>query len=810
METRPMEKTVKPNKLKPRWSKVFSDLWGSKMRTLLVVASIAVGVFSIGMIVSAYVIMAEDIDGSYAAAGPVNIEIWTDPFYENLVRVIERVPGVAAAEGRQVSGIRTSNDGYEWQNLNLIGISDFETMGINSLSTIAGTQYPDRRELIVSQDFMADTGYELGELIEVELPNDNVYIMPLVGIVGDQVTDAGDFTAGPKAYTSIETLESLDMPGYFNRLYVRIEGDGSEITEIEALAEIIEDKVEHHNKRIYRTEVKVSDEHPLASLILTVLEVLGALGGLITFLSGSLIINTLNALLNQHLRQIGVMKLIGGRSYQILGMYMTLIFSYGLIALLIAVPTGAFAGYAMSSYIAYTMNATLGDFRIIPIAVILQVLIAFLIPLGSGFFPVNKGARTNVRRAISNDDPGSQSTGLSWFNQLTKWLRFISRPILLSIRNTFRQTGRLLLTIFTLTAAGAIFIAVFNVRTSMTAFIDQLTMHFLGDVTLSFSEPYAITQVEKIAMSIPGVTHIEGWGGMGAEIWDEDDNVLENMSVIAPPPDTNLVEPDIVAGRWLLPGEEKALVVADSIYKIHPNLQPGDTILVKVPGKRVTEWSVVGVFRFVSMVGDILAYGDYDYITDLLNMSNQAYSFRVITDEHTLERQKEVARTLDKYLTDHGFLVSGVMAGLLIREDNARAINILVVFLMIMAILTAFVGSIGLTGTMGMNVLERTREIGVMRAIGAIDLEIIKSVVIEGVMIGWITWVLAIGLSFPISELLLKIISDSMMGSAMDLTFTPEGVFIWLGVVTLLSIGASILPARNAARLTINEVLAYE
>lgn len=805
-----MTTEIKPNKLKPRWSKVFSDLWDSKSRTILVVASITVGVFSIGMIVSAYSILAEDIDGSYAAAAPVNIEIWTDPFYEDLIRNVERVPGVAMAEGRQIRGIRTSNDGADWQNLNLIGVSDFETIRINQLSTIAGTQYPGRRELLVSQDFMADTGYELGELIEVELPNEQTYILPLVGIVGDQVTGAGDFTAGPNAYTSIETLESLEMPGFFNRLYIRIEGEGSDEAEIRALADIIEDKLERNNQSVYRSEIKVSDEHPLGSLVLTVLGVLGALGGLITFLSGSLIINTLNALLKQHMRQIGVMKLIGGRSYQILGMYMTLIFSYGLIALLIAVPAGTAAGYAMASYLAYTMNATLSGFRIIPIAVILQVLIAFLIPLGAGFFPINKGARTNVRRAISNDGPGSQSTGFSWFNRMTNWLGFISRPILLSIRNTFRQTGRLLLTIFTLTAAGAIFIAVFNVRTSMTAFIDQLSMHFLGDVTLSFSEPYAITQIEKIALAIPGVTSIEGWGGMGTEIWDENDNVLENMNIIAPPADTKLVDPDMVAGRWLLPGEEKALVVADSIYKIHPDLQPGDTILVKVPGKRVSEWAVVGVFRFVSMVGDILAYGNYDYITDLLNLPQQAYSFRVITDVHTLERQKEVAQALDKYLTDRGFQISGVMAGLLIQEDNSRAINILVVFLMIMAILTAFVGSIGLTGTMGMNVLERTREIGVMRAIGAIDLEIIKSVVIEGVMIGWITWVLAIGLSFPISELLLKIISDSMMGSAMDLTFTPSGVFIWLGVVTLLSIGASILPALNAARLTINEVLAYE
>ena len=109
-----------------------------------------------------------------------------------------------------------------------------------------------------------------------------------------------------------------------------------------------------------------------------------------------------------------------------------------------------------------------------------------------------------------------------------------------------------------------------------------------------------------------------------------------------------------------------------------------------------------------------------------------------------------------------------------------------------------------------MNILERTREIGVMRAIGAVDLEIMKSVVIEGITIGLITWFLAIGVSFPISKLLLNIIADSMMGSSMDLTFTPIGVFIWLGVVILLSIVASIIPARNAARLTINEALAYE
>ena len=805
-----MKAEIRPNFLKPRWSKVLSDLWDNKMRTFLVVASIAVGVFSVGMIISAYVILAEEIDLNYASVSPGNIEIWTDPFSEDFVRIVEKIPGVQIAEGRQISGVRTSLDGAEWQNLDLIAVTDFETMEINQLVTLDGTQYPGRREIMVSDDFMTETGYKLGDQLQVQFANNKIFTLPVVGLVGDQVTGAGDFTANPKIYLTIESLSSFEMPGHYNRLLVKIGGGGGDLDEIQRIAEEIQDRIERHQRQVYRTEAKVSDEHPLGQLVLAVLGVLGVLGALITFLSGSLIINTLNALLTQHMRQIGVMKLIGGRRSQIMGMYLALIVFYGLIALVIAVPTGTFAGYALADYIANTMNSALQGFRSIPEAIIVQMLIAFLIPLGAGFFPVNRVSKISVQRAISNDQTRNQTTGLDWFNQVTKRLRFIGRPILLSIRNTFRHTGRLILTIVTLTAAGAIFIAVFNVRTSMTDFIDQMTMHFLGDVTISFGEPYPLTRIEKIGLSIPGVTAVEGWGGVGAEIWDEDDNVVENMFVIAPPSDTALIDPELIAGRWLLPGEEKAVVTSDAIYKYYPGLQPGDSILIKVPGQRVETWTVVGVFQFISMVGDTIAYADYDYVSDLLNLPNQAYSYRIITTEHTLEKQREVAQLFDQQLTDRDFNVTGIQAGLVIQEDNARAINILVVFLMIMALLTAFVGSIGLTGTMGMNVLERTREIGVMRAIGAVDFEVMKSVVIEALVIGSITWVLAIGLSFPISELLLKIISDSMLGSSMSLTFTPIGVFIWLGIVILLSIVASILPARNAAGLTINEVLAYE
>jgi putative ABC transport system permease protein len=127
-----------------------------------------------------------------------------------------------------------------------------------------------------------------------------------------------------------------------------------------------------------------------------------------------------------------------------------------------------------------------------------------------------------------------------------------------------------------------------------------------------------------------------------------------------------------------------------------------------------------------------------------------------------------------------------------------------------MALLTALVGSIGLTGTMGMNVLERTREIGVMRSIGAVDREIMRTVIVEGMVIGGISWVLGALLSFPITYLLSSIISSAIFQSQIAVHFTFTGYLIWLLVVLALSAVASVLPARNAARLTIREVLAYE
>jgi putative ABC transport system permease protein len=97
-----------------------------------------------------------------------------------------------------------------------------------------------------------------------------------------------------------------------------------------------------------------------------------------------------------------------------------------------------------------------------------------------------------------------------------------------------------------------------------------------------------------------------------------------------------------------------------------------------------------------------------------------------------------------------------------------------------------------------------------MRAIGASDGTIMLLVIVEGMLVGLISWVLGAVLALPISALLANVVGASMFQTPLDFVLSANGFLLWLGGVVVLSALASFLPARNAARLTIREVLAYE
>ena len=810
--------------MKPRWRKVFHDLWDSKARTLLVVFSIAVGVFSIGVIAGAYEIISNDMGISYAANNPANIEFRMSNFEDDILSSIRNANGVKEVEVRRVVNFRVRReDNNQWITIDLVAFESFSENKVNLLVPVSGQTEAKKNEILLEQDILDDMDISVGEYLVIELPDGSTKSLKVVGFVKDASTGAGDFLAAPFAYTVMETMQTLKQPEVFNRAFITVTGDQNDNQHIRDIGSDLKEKLEKNDLTVTRTRFSETNKHPLADVINAVLGILMALGILIVLLSSSLIANTLSALLTQHYRHIGVIKLIGGRNKQVLAMYLALIISFAALALLIAVPAGGQGAYNLAQYMAAQLNFSLLGYRIVPMAFLIQILVGIFVPIIAGLGPVLNGSRITVLRALSNDATGDESkpqaggkTRVSWLDwTLVRFTRILSsrgihvpRPFIISLRNTFRRRSRLMLTLFTLTMGGAIFIAVFNVRVSLNTYVDDLGSYFRADVTMDFDEAYRISEAKQYAMQIDGVKHVEGWQFMAAELLYPDGTVAENINLLAPPANTELVNPILASGRWLRADDVRKLVISEAVVNFVPNLKVGDSLNLKINGSEEI-WEVVGIFKFVGREG-ILAYTPFEYAEQANNLANRSFSFRVVTNVHDRQSQDVVAEQLDGFFRANGFKLRKTESGLSSLDTVTESMAILVTFLLIMAILTAIVGAMGLTGTMGMNVLERTREIGIMRAIGADDRAIMRTVIGEGFIIGMISFAFAIILSIPISYGLSYILAVTVFESPITVVFTYLGYAIWLGLIILLSVLGSVLPARSAAQLTIREVLAYE
>ena len=811
--------------MRPRWRKVLHDLWDNKSRTLLVVLSIAVGVFSIGVIAGAYQIIGNDMGVSYAANNPSNIELRMANFDQDVLDNIRNMRGIADAEARRVINFRARTTHSDaWISLDVIAFKNFKENKINLLKPVMGASEAKKDEILLDKRALEKFDFEIGEYIILELSDGTTKQLKIVGVVQDSSSSAGDFLAPSLGFISMKTMPTLHQPeDLFNRAYVTLSEGVDDLDYIHEAGADIKDKLERNGTDVIRTRFSEKNKYPLADIINAVLGILMALGILIVFLSSSLIANTLDALLSQHLRHIGVIKLVGGRGRQVFAMYVTLIMAFSFLALLVAIPAGGWGAYRLAEFMAEKLRFNLLGYRIVPLAFVIQVVIGLLVPLIAGVTPVINGSRITVLRALSGDIAGDENKPhkheqerISWFDWMLVRLTNIlarrgihfPRPFIISIRNTFRRRGRLMLTLFTLTMGGAIFIAVFNVRITLHDYMNDIGKYFRADVTLDFDKPYRIREVEQFALQNPDVVSVEGWQFLSFELLNPDGTVAENINVFAPPSDSKLIEPIMVAGRWMRSTDVRKLLLSEKVLDTYPSLKPGDPILLKINGHEET-WEVIGLFKFVGQEG-VFAYIPLEYAAQITNLPNRSSSFRVVTMQHDRMSQDLMAEKLDRFFRDEGFKVRKAESGLASLDSALESLDILVAFLLIMAVLTAIVGAMGLTGTMGMNVLERTREIGIMRAIGADDRAVMRTIIAEGFVIGTLSFILAIGVSIPFTYGLSYIVSLAVFETPIDVVFTFLGYAIWFGLVLLLSVIGSILPARSAARLTIREVLAYE
>ncbi len=807
--------------LSPRWQKVWADLAGNKLRTLLVVLSISVGVFAVGMVYSSYLMFERDLTLSWRSASPASASVYADPFEEDVVDSVRSLRGVKEAQGRRNVDLRVQAAGGEWKQMMLTALPDYTEQKVNLVRPQTGAWPPGDGDVLLERSSLAPLGRGQGERILVETPLGRKRSLKVTGVVYDPSQFPSVFSGRLYGYINMDTLEKLDEVRQLDQVNFVVQPwvlRGAATEPIEALGRKAWSKIEDAGADVYWLQVNKPGEHPMQSAINALIALLAVLGALSLFLGSFLLINTVSAILTQQTRQIGIMKAIGGQREQILAMYLALVGAYGLISLLVAAPLGALAASALTGFIAGVFNFDSGGVELSAEVLLLEAGVAILIPLAAALWPIWKGTGVTVREAVSDygiQDVAAKDRLDHWVDVLLARLnraRAMNRPLLLSLRNTFRRKGRLALTLVTLTLAGTVFMAVFSVRSSLYLTLDEALDYFRYDIGVTFMDAYRAQRVAQTVLRVPGVKEAETWGFTpGRVLRDErreaEDEASKNVFIMAPPMGTRLVEPRITEGRWLVDGDESALVVNTEVVKDNPHLRVGEPAVVKI-GNRRLRFTVVGVAQ--STLGGPLAFAPYPWLSKSIHEAGRAQLVQIVAASADKAEQKKLARSLEEHLKQNSLKVREVEIIWEAKERIRAQFDILTTFLLIMAVLLAVVGSLGLMGTMGINVLERTREIGVMRAIGASSLAIGNVFVVEALLIGWLSWLAGALLAVPVAMLLSNQVGMLFLQAPLAFSFSFAGVLIWLALSTVLSVLASLLPAWNAARLSVREVLSYE
>jgi putative ABC transport system permease protein len=610
-------------------------------------------------------------------------------------------------------------------------------------------------------------------------------------------------------YITEPTLRTLGETAGFNELRIIAADNRYDQAHVRDLATALGAALEREGRTVGQVSVPTSWEQEGAGNLKSFLYLLEVFSILTVVLSSILIATLLSALLAQQVRQIGVMKAIGASRHQLIGMYVASVMLLAVAALVIAMPLAYLAGQVFAGLAAGLMNINITSTAVPHSVIAVQVGLGLLVPLLAAAWPVYKGSRVTVREALGDYGTSQRSFGTGRFERLLGRIRSLPRPVILALRNTFRRRTRMLLILLMLSIGGATFIAALSSAASWRTTIDHAVSNSHYDIDMRYDQPYATADLETAIRSVPGVAGVESWGHTLATPKTSDGATGSPFALFAPPAGTELINPIVTSGRWLKAEDTNAIVINATLAKSdgQPELRVGDTLKLALSAQD-TGWTVVGIVREIG--SGPAAYVPYDYFATTTKQIGMATNTRITTTERGVEAQKAVSRALEQKLAEGGFKVFFLQRLTTTHQVIYNHIVIILFMLMVVAILVALVGALGLASTMSLNIMERTREIGIMRAIGAPRRAIMQIVIVEGLVIGCLSWFVSCALAIPLTRVLADKAGGFFLKVPMEIVMPLWIPFVWLVLVVVVAILASYFPAKNAARLTVREVLAYE
>src|SRR5215216_2047850 len=521
------------------WRKAFRDFWQERARTALVVLAIALGISAFAAILSSYAILTRELDQGYLATNPASAVLRVDSADDNLVKAILQNPEVSDAEPRRTISGQIKSGPVQWRNLILFVVHDYGNIRVSKLVSEEGAWPPATGEMLVERDAFQVVKANIGDAVTVKTANG--VEQPLV--ISGSVHDVGQAQARMEnivyGYINLATLVQLGEEPRFDRLNILVAQNRFDEDHIRRVATDVEQLIKSRGHKVWRIEIPEPGKHPHSDLTGILLLAMSSFGLFVLVLSGILVINLLTAMMASQVRQIGVMKAIGGTRGQIARIYFGQAFFLGIAAVIVSVPLGIIGSRALCRYMAMFLNFDINSFAVPLWVYLLVAAIGIAAPLVAAAIPVLRGTAVPVRVALSDFGLSQTTFGANAFDRMLARIGGTFSLIVLAIRNSFRRRVRLVLTLLTLAAGGLFFMAALNVRASMINTLDRMFAARKFDLAIFLANPYELEKIERAVNNTKGIKRAEGW-------FMTEMSLSDRFNVVALPADTQLLDLEII------------------------------------------------------------------------------------------------------------------------------------------------------------------------------------------------------------------------------------------------------------------------
>ncbi len=779
--------------------KVLQDLWQQKRRSMMIVLSIAIATLTVGIVLGTYAIVKREMAQSFQSVNPSNLRLsFSAPINDvTLLTELRDLEGIKTIEATRHESAQIINAKGEKHPLQIFAYNNIHNIAVDRIQSSAGVWPLAPRSLAIEQQALTVLGTQLGQLVTIELGLDKQVSLPVTATAHDVVRPQAEWENIVYAYMAMDTLKALNVETGFNNISIIVNDDLLDQKRLEAFSDKIQRWFNDSRYPVPSIELLDSTAYPHANILEGMFMLQIAFAIFCGFLSSILVINLISASLKKQSMHIAIFKTFGAQPRHIRFNYFLAVFILGTLGIALGILPSFWMVNTYVDFIASMLNIDILSFTIPHWVFLVQILLGLFLPLILTALPIHKASHISIRTTLLSYSTSQQSTN-SIENLITRSvLSLFPARVRMAIRNIFRWKLRFFISALIFAVGGALFISSYNIsntiKTAETSerqeknweeilhlsdFINQSTLTDILAPTL---------EISKIEMAFTARGKVENFYA----------TFTTGLNLYRLPKGSTLYSSKVLSGRPLSQ-LNNAIVINQNIAKKLPETSIGDTI--KLTLNKKTEMFVLS--GIVSYIGGPTAFINQSARTSQNNPINTIY----IKEKLTKEENKKLIQVLEE---------NGVYIASIKSADDATKIlsDHLEIIFLLMALLTSVVIFISINGiilSVTSNIIERKREIAILKTIGATAKDLFRLLSYEVLFISIFAWLLAVIISIPISRFVTSYLGKLLIETPLQLALSINTYFIALPFLLAIGIAAATIPIWKFSKSSIHEAMTYE